>query len=248
MSRFREDLPELPLSPPDSRVNSPENGSLPAEPLPIIPDDVSMRDDAPTSGHRAAPMPIHRDEVQASPAPQSMSLASIDSEGSWLSGRVSGKRASSAMRGSLNQYPRRSEDHDDETVNDDDFLRIVADKKPNRISTGDARPSSDEDDDDQSAKWGNMARTPTVTHRRDTMRSREGLLLQSFDDVEEDERDDDDKASYGVDDSPRVPQRATSVNLKDHVRNYTPGSAKLLKISPRTSTDNRRSTNEPADQ
>lgn len=250
MSRFREDLPELPISPPDSRVNSPENGSLPTEPLPSIPDDVSMQYDSPTSAPRATPIPIQRDSIQPSPAQQSMSLASIDSEGSWLSGRAAGKRASSGMRGSLNRYPRRSEDQDDDAVNDDDFLKIVADKKPLRQSTGEARPSSDEEEDDaQSAKWGNFARTPNVTHRRETMRSAQGLLME-FDDMgEEDrraERDDDDRVSYKIDESPTVPQRATSVKLgKGLVR---AGSAKLLQISPRTSTDKRRSVNEPADE
>ena len=39
MSRFREDLPELPLSPPDSRVASPEADPPSADPLPIILDD-----------------------------------------------------------------------------------------------------------------------------------------------------------------------------------------------------------------
>ncbi|KAI2614363.1 uncharacterized protein GGS25DRAFT_45839 [Hypoxylon fragiforme] len=255
MSRFREDLPELPLSPPDSRVASPEADSLPVEPLPVIPDDdVQMRYDTPTSGHRsheamrATPISWHRDEVQPSPAPQSMSLASIDSEASWLSGRISRKRAS--IRNSLQQYaqpafPRESEDHasDNDNIAEDEYMNSVVPTHSHPKSTGEARPSSDEEeeehDDEHEAKWGNVGHTPTVMHHRDTMRSREGVL-QSFDDEKYFEKYSDDEEEDGH--SPVQPQRATSISLdKSHVRNFSAGSAKLLEISPRASGENRRS-------
>ncbi|KAI1143130.1 hypothetical protein F5Y05DRAFT_143543 [Hypoxylon sp. FL0543] len=261
MSRFREDLPELPISPPDSRVASPEAEPLPTEPLPSIPDDVQMRYDTPTSGHRshdalrATPISWHRDEVQASPAPQSMSLASIDSEASWLSGRISRKRASSGMRNSLQQYPQPifsggSEGHasDDDNIVEDEYMNSVVPTRSHTKSTGEARPSSDEEDDGHEAKWGEVGHTPTVMHHRDTMRSREGLL-QSFDD-EEDDRDlekysDDEEEGH----SPVQAQRATSIHLdKGHVRNFSAGSAKLLEISPRASGENRRSAVERGTQ
>ncbi|KAI0132432.1 hypothetical protein BJ170DRAFT_248017 [Xylariales sp. AK1849] len=258
MSRFREDLPELPLSPPDSRVASPEVEPHPAEPLPVIPDDVVMRYDTPTSGHRATPSSMHRDEIQTSPAPQSMSLASIDSEGSWLSGgRITRKRASSGMRSSLANYPLRSEseeseEHDDDAMADDDFLNIVVDDKLHRKSTGDARPSSDEEDaDEQSPKWGNVNQIPTFAHYRETMRSREGLL-QSYDDDDKEfgiEKDSEDGSSMGRPSPPAIPQRATSINFaRGHVRNFSAGSAKLLEISPRVSSDRRRSAQESITQ
>ncbi|KAH8163652.1 hypothetical protein CIB48_g4579 [Xylaria polymorpha] len=75
MSRFREDLPELPISPPDSRMASPEAEPFAAEPLPAITDDVAMRYDTPIESHRhqeamrATPISIHRDDVQPSPRP-----------------------------------------------------------------------------------------------------------------------------------------------------------------------------------
>ncbi|OTB06247.1 hypothetical protein M426DRAFT_114471 [Hypoxylon sp. CI-4A] len=253
MSRFREDLPELPLSPPDSRVASPEAEPLAAEPLPAIPDDVQMRYDTPTSGRRsheamrATPISWHRDEVQASPAPQSMSLASIDSEASWLSGgRVNRKRASSGMRSSLQQYTQPafsggSEGHvsDDDNIVEDEYMNSVVPTELRRKSTGEARPSSDEEDDEHEAKWGAVGQIPTVMHHRDTMRSREGLL-QSFDD--EDDRDMERDSEDEEDHSPVQPQRATSIHLdKGHVRNFSAGSAKLLEISPRASGENRRS-------
>ncbi|KAK9776861.1 hypothetical protein SCAR479_06599 [Seiridium cardinale] len=254
MSRFREDLPELPLSPPDSRVGSPEAEPPHPEPLPIITDDVAMRYDTPTSGHRGTPSLTTREDLQPSPAPHSMSMASIDSEGSWFSSRVTRKRASSGMRGSPANYPLRSvsggsEEHDDDAAHDDEFLKIVTDeKKLHRGSTGEALPSSDEEEEsEQSPKWGNVTRTPTFTHHRQTMRSSEGLLLQSFDDDDKDfasekgSEKDSEGASLGGD-SPIVPQRARSVNFgRGHIRNFSAGSAKLLDISPRVSTDKRRS-------
>lgn len=268
LSRFREDLPELPLSPPDSRMASPEAEPLPSEPLPIIPDDVQMRYDTPVSdlksqeAMRATPISIHREEVQRSPAPHSMSLASIDSEASWLSsGRTSRQRASSGIRNSLTYPPRHvvsaaSETHnsdhtDDDNIIDDEYLNSVVPSHLHRKSTGEARPSSDEEDEGREAKWGAVSHTPTVMHHRETMRSREGLLLQSFDDDEQEfPREDRDatspKSSNGTFEdsgSPIEPQRARSVNLgKGHVRNFSAGSAKLLELSPRTSGEHRRST------
>ncbi|KAI0482499.1 hypothetical protein GGR56DRAFT_620164 [Xylariaceae sp. FL0804] len=256
MSRFREDLPELPLSPPDSRVASPEAEPF-VEPLPVIPDDVPMRYDTPTSNQhpqdamRANPYLQHRDGVQPSPVPHSMSLASIDSEASWLSGRVSRKRASSGMRNSLPQPPRTvsalsgaseglaSEQTDDDNFGDDEYLRSVVPPHLQRHSTGEARPSSDEEEGQNASepKWGAVGQTP-IMHHRETMRSREGLL-QSFDD---DKISQDSEGDYEEGQSPGEPQRARSVNLKkSHIRNFSAGSAKLLDISPRPSGEHRRS-------
>ncbi|KAI1131311.1 hypothetical protein F5Y10DRAFT_73567 [Nemania abortiva] len=264
MSRFREDLPELPISPPDSRVASPEAEPIPAEPLPVIPDDVVMRYDTPIEGQRcqeamrATPISIQRDEVQPSPALHSMSLASIDSEASWLSGRISRKRTSSGMRTSL-QYPPRTvsalsgrsegqttEHTEDDNIVDDEYLNSVVPSRMHRLSTGEARPSSDEEDD-VSPKWGAVGQTPTVIQHSETMRSREGVL-HSFDDDKEydninESEDDEDRQS------PVEPQRATSVKLnRGHFRNFSAGSAKLFEVSPRQSGDHRRSAIERTTQ
>lgn len=262
MSRFREDLPELPISPPDSRMASPEVEPIPAEPLPVIPDDVAMRYDTPMESHkyqeamRATPISMHRDEVQPSPALHSMSLASVDSEASWLSGRISRKRTSSGMRASL-QYPPRtvsalsgrsegrsegqtSEHTEDDNIVDDEYLNSVVPARLHRQSTGEARPSSDEEED-SSPKWGAVGQVPTVIQHSETMRSREGVLQSSGDDKElgnANESEDD-----GDGQSPVEPRRATSVRLsKGHFRNFSAGSAKLLEISPRQSSDHKIST------
>ena len=100
-SKFREDLPELPLSPPDSRVQSPEGGRVPVI-LSAPPNQVeSMVDFStfPTNGLSRAAFDQKSKDDQLSPSqanePQiplpaaalSKSLASVDSEASWLSGR-----------------------------------------------------------------------------------------------------------------------------------------------------------------
>lgn len=98
-SRFKEDLPELPISPPDSRMQSPEGTGLAG--LSDIPGsrgtDVAGGDGQPLSDIH----PAYREEVALSrhaslratspevpnSATLSQSLASVDSEGSWLTGR-----------------------------------------------------------------------------------------------------------------------------------------------------------------
>lgn len=105
-SKFREDLPELPLSPPDSRVQSPEVGARsrvasasPSEGQVMV--DCSTR--LANSSSRATFDQIWKDDqlsdsqVDDSQMPPtaalSRSLASVDSEGSWLSGKPA-KRSS----------------------------------------------------------------------------------------------------------------------------------------------------------
>ncbi|KAL9022489.1 MAG: hypothetical protein Q9185_000396 [Variospora sp. 1 TL-2023] len=97
-SRFTEDLPELPLSPPDSRVQSPEVfgqypspqsdplrasvTSNPSQPLSDI--HPAFREEVALSRHQS----LNRGSSEGpSSALMSRSLASVDSEGSWLTGR-----------------------------------------------------------------------------------------------------------------------------------------------------------------
>lgn len=117
-SRFKEDLPELPLSPPDSRMQSPEA-------LPDIPGSRGT-DAAGLSGSLSNVHPALREEVALSrsasqrerahspdiptSAIMAQSLASVDSEGSWLTGR--GKRSSQQQfhRESVSSLQQRLEE------------------------------------------------------------------------------------------------------------------------------------------
>ena len=268
-SRFREDLPDFPLSPPDSRVHSPE-----AEPiLPSVTEDnpatmqtrpisAAARYSTPTSGHisieamRQTPTPTDRTFGAPSPAHQSISLASIDSEGSWLSGVMISSRRASAMRDSIVRSTRRGQGHssdspasstqEDLAITDDEYLSRLAPPRNSGMlhagrRSGEGRPSSDEDDyvDESSLKWGAVGRRPNVVtsdgHDRENMRSQQGML--NTDSADEDEIDS--PVSPTMDDMGPV-QRARSVHVgKGHARNFSAGSAKLLDLTPRQSLDNK---------
>lgn len=270
-SRFREDLPELPLSPPESRVQSPEaEASLPSvaeyrsastEPNTNPP---TLRDDTPTSGHRSIDIPQNpasRDKMYGghSAEPQlSMSLASVDSEGSWLSGRVNSQRSKrlssirDRARSRQQDHERRADSpansaHDDLEITEDDYMsRLSPDPTTLHFNTrlsGEGRPSSDEDElmHEGDVRWGAVgaqAQFVPHNHNRDTIRSREGLLNIDSGDEEDLE-------------SPISPisQIAPSIEKADlqrasSVRVNRPSSVKLLKIQPRTSTDDTRKSQE----
>lgn len=219
MSKFREDLPELPLSPPDSRVQSPEADEVP----PIrtdypdkktgnraSADDPRVRYDTPSSGYRSletmrmrgeTPTSGHRSVEAPSPEPTavlSQSLASIDSEGSWLSGRKGGSKRGSAqlpshpLRDSASSLQQRYKEYSESAeelgiAEDEYFSRLTPgpddQHRINRQSAANA--SSDEEDGgsmgnspvpSEKTKWGAVARHPTVVHREPRAKSREGLL------------------------------------------------------------------------
>ena len=271
-SRFREDLPELPISPPDSRIQSLEADPIPPTITEASPDPNAALDesgfeptaqdpryDTPTSAMEIIrDSPVSSEEGPGvSPEPgHTMSLASMDSEGSWLSGRLGQRRSSNFPQASpIAQFPHResgSEEletaHEDASIVDDEYLSRVTRNSAsvagyNRKSTGEARPSSDEEDD---ARWGSMkgAQHPTVVHGHtaERMKSREGLLNSFGEEGESDSGDspvdspiDEDMEGEGL-------QRATSINLsKNHARHISAGSARLLNLTPRSSVDKRRS-------
>jgi hypothetical protein len=269
-SRFREDLPDFPISPPDSRLQSPE----PEPPLPALVENSPKE-------NRTQPIPIpspKHDSLEAthhnihsidrtqgvSPETHmSMSLASIDSEGSWLSGRAKPKRSSvnresfaraSQLGRSLSTDSPTNSTQDDLPITDDDYLsRITSDQHSPSVPfgrpSGEGRPSSDYEEYSakSGARWGAVGAHAQVvqshSHDRTTMLSQEGLLNM-------DSGDDDDvespitptaleKVEETADERAGV-QRARSVHLgRGHVRNFSAGSAKLLDLTPRSSVDGR---------
>ncbi|KAK1771619.1 hypothetical protein QBC33DRAFT_158690 [Phialemonium atrogriseum] len=208
-SRFREDLPELPMSPPASRRQSPEADPIPMTIMEASPAVESQSENTAyaslpatqktrhvtsrSSGYRSiegtgqTPSTTSRpDEADPSPEPQSMSLASIDSEGSWLSGRLGARRRSSGNPEAISirvQHPQQEEgssnnnspsyEHDtageDISIVDDEYLSRFARSSHersgwNRKSTGEARPSSDEGED---ARWGAIDEDQSTVVRED---------------------------------------------------------------------------------
>ncbi|KAL2164967.1 hypothetical protein VTH06DRAFT_263 [Thermothelomyces fergusii] len=225
MSRFREDLPELPMSPPASRFQSPE-AAAPPSPMKVstnVPPPLNgkictsppaslPKNDTPVSTRpsveemRATPSTFSRlDEPGASPEPQSMSLASIDSEGSWFAGGLDRKRRSSVIpeRGSGlrrsryapshwdgEQRPEIENPNDDMDITEDDYLSRLTPSHGdrsgwNRKSTGEARPSSDWGEEE--AYWASVeGQLPTVVRSQAAgrVKSQQGVL-GSFGDVGE---------------------------------------------------------------
>ncbi len=120
MSRFREDLPELPMSPPASRVQSPEVETVRAhnhrgERVELSDSPATLRrfdslgvDFRPAEQSQLRYETPVNDRNIPSPEPNnimSQSLASIDSEGSWLSGRPrADSKRSSAQRSSARSF------------------------------------------------------------------------------------------------------------------------------------------------
>ena len=283
MSRFREDLPELPISPPPPHIQS-----LDAEAIhPVMEASAAAegsvsaqsqtRHDTPVSDEAMRQTPStfsHPDEPGASPEPQSMSLASIDSEASWFSGGLSKKRKSSGImeQGSNLQLRRHTPESDNERIpehdntnedmyiTDDDYLSRLAPPHGDRsggnrkstggATTGEARPSSDWEEE---AHWGSVkGQQPRVIHSHAVgrMKSREGLLKTYGEEGEITLETVDSSESSGPDDEVEHEsgglQRATSVNLgKGQARRISVGSARLLFGTPRSSVDGKRASLSP---
>ncbi|KAL1889333.1 hypothetical protein Sste5346_008988 [Sporothrix stenoceras] len=152
LSRFKEDLPDFTMTPPTSRIQSPEvqeavppiqaqviaqqqevysatptqnssfvHNSADDESIIMTPtgfhqapqqpssfDSTSMGNNTMTDGTRDTPTSwLQMEEVDPSPEPQqSLSLASIDSEGSWLSGRTASRRRATQLQPSMDSVSR----------------------------------------------------------------------------------------------------------------------------------------------
>ena len=212
-SKFREDLPDFPMSPPDSRIQSPEvevptaGKSLDR---PSEDDSRNLANIVASRGQHQTDLGVH-DEVTGFESPDippsavlSQSLASVDSEGSWLSGRPA-KRNSTPIGhafhqsvSSLQEKPDQLEEEEESLANDE-YLNRLTPGPDNRRDSGSAirrasstvleppPPTGDEPEvpqvpgsfliEDEDTKWhGGVARQPTLIRQHDRIKSREGLL------------------------------------------------------------------------
>jgi hypothetical protein len=146
MSKFREDLPEFPISPPDSRVASPEvpsTSAIAARRRNQNPENIrvgslglaaNIRSDSPVSPG----LPIGNK--------MSQSLASVDSEGSWLSGkpvkRVSNKSMmrNSVASSAVQQNPEFNNSFEELGMADDEYFKRLT-PQPDELRR--YNPSSD---------------------------------------------------------------------------------------------------------
>ena len=295
-SIFKEDLPETSVSPPGSRQQSPE--AAPSQ-LPGIPgsrgtDVVASSSEMPLSEIH----PAYREEValsrQASirakspEEPQSAalseSLASVDAEGSWLTGRPV-KRISTPqpLRDSQRiEDPDDSDDGGPGTPPAEKYMgsltpaRSVRSVRSGRGEQADEGPSppipqrrrpymspasglegeSDEETppihpiplaaQDEGTTWHSaVGKHPTIVRQGPgpRMKSREGILndFQAAETAPPDSPESSPSENSPV--SPEGPliQRATSVDFgKGHARHISAGSARLLNLPPRNSSELKR--------
>ncbi|KAJ4379878.1 hypothetical protein N0V86_005062 [Didymella sp. IMI 355093] len=192
MSKFREDLPEFPISPPDSRVASPEvpsTSALAARRRTHNPENIRVgslglvanaRSDSPVSPG----LPIGNK--------MSQSMASVDSEGSWLSGkpvkRISNKSMmrSSVASSAVQQNPEFNNSFEELGMADDEYFKRLTPQpdefrrsnlssellerkaSSTAMATLDAAAESDEDGDP----------TPSARRSEDSEHVKAGLARQ----------------------------------------------------------------------
>lgn len=203
-SKFREDLPELPMSPPDSRMPSPDVAMAAASAAAARRAGKTQPMDIPGSNQDA--QSSSRNDTPTSPARghglMSASLASIDSEGSWLASGASTKRRStqSALSRDMGSLSRRKDfSASYEELGEDKDAEYIRKNTPSPDSkralrghsySGPAMSGMSPDEESELnfdpsqgggepvAMHGSVRRKPTLVTRDPRVRSREGLLTE----------------------------------------------------------------------
>ncbi|KAK5938409.1 hypothetical protein PMZ80_009379 [Knufia obscura] len=246
MSKFREDLPELPISPPDSRVHSPEAAAPPVtSTFNPLSNAVPIEDPAeeteqsaytpsspiPTSAVRRENKPSMELDVPSSARPEmilSQSLASVDSEASWLSGKPLNRRSGNSQR----LRPRRSSltrtiPGAFDGANDGALV-------PESSGLDDKSKQADEAQKVDETWHAGLGRQPTLVRQASRARSKEGLLneytaQETQSSTPQSEVDSPELAAEEAE--PEVTlMRASSVDYKGHARHISAGSARLLDL------------------
>ncbi|KAI9045263.1 uncharacterized protein KD926_009677 [Aspergillus affinis] len=208
-SKFTEHFGDEPLSPPDSRLQSPD-----------IPEELEDEHE-PSAGHMVSRYPIPGSDVDlpdangnphnswtgesiegdAENVPLSQSLASIDSEGSWMSGkflrRIS-QRTSNPVRPSLSSSRRRLDEgseglpKEDEVANNGEELVKFSTNNDDPTRASHAVSEADHDFDMVQAaaaseeNWhDHVARRPVLVTPAIRPKSNEGILNSVIADADE---------------------------------------------------------------
>ncbi|KAF2009969.1 hypothetical protein BU24DRAFT_325793, partial [Aaosphaeria arxii CBS 175.79] len=205
MSKFREDLPEFPISPPDSRVQSPEvtGSAIATRRGNNPPQDIRVNASSPVGGRTDSPVSPGVPVAGA----MSQSLASVDSEGSWLSGKPMKRRSNNThlrssvgSSGILKPNEEFNASYEELGIPDDEYFRRLTpqpDEKRRSAHSADllARKASstamaaldiaeseDEEDTTRPANGGEelvhvgVGRQPTIVHRNARVKSTEALV------------------------------------------------------------------------
>lgn len=169
-SIFREDLPESPLSLPESRVNSVGASDIIAAGQ-VAAARRSQLDDPTDSAIQESTQPLSHGNAMDVPT----SLASIDSEGSWLTGRPSKRKsAQSHLRSSIGSASRRrasdAPSYEELAVPDDELVR--------RLTPSPEDDADDEEDTSVTPTTEQVLANDGVPLRRNTSRRKPNLVLQ----------------------------------------------------------------------
>ncbi|KAF2152536.1 hypothetical protein K461DRAFT_148583 [Myriangium duriaei CBS 260.36] len=264
-SIFREDLPESPSSLPDSRVNSPDiiaaanvaaaRRSKRANPVMA---DGQGPDSTPESSARGrSKSPVYTDGHDSAAA-MSASLASIDSEGSWLTGRPSKRKSTqSHIRNSVGSASRRrasdNPSFEELGIPDDELVRRLTpspeDEAKENEEEGVTPIMEKIEDEDLPLRRNTSRRKPNLVLRDDFAVSREGFV------AEVSNKESPSEGSSGpstleseseFDQFREGLEQHGVVYGRGHARQLSSGSAKLLEIpsrnrSGRTTPDVRKS-------
>ncbi|GAM85033.1 hypothetical protein ANO11243_030360 [Dothideomycetidae sp. 11243] len=260
-SIFREDLPESNSAFPDSRVNSPDliaAGNIAAarrikHGSSGLNSEHGQIFDASGVPHGRSKSPADTDGRNSEVA-MSTSLASVDSEGSWLTGRPSKRKSTqSHVRNSIGSMDRRRESYnrsyEELGVPDDQIVRRLTpspEDEAKEAEAGDETPVTEQMPEEGLPLQRNTSRRkPNLVVRTEGAKSREGLMASiggpetatnraslSGDSTRSSvygTESEDDQVDDGFD-------KHEVVYGRGHARQLSSGSAKVLEIPSRTRT------------
>ena len=260
-SKFREDLPEMPISPPDSRLSSPDITTAAAAAAAARRAARSSAQAQDVAINESEAQPSTRNDTPVTPSQHRItSMASIDSEGSWL---ASGSAKRTSTQSALAQrrteftgsYEELGGDKDAEYVN-----RPTSGRKISSPALAGRDPAEESGEDEARAENSDpmtmhesVRRHPTLVHRDPRVKSREGLLTEysaGGGDTPIPTSAGTGRGSLDFDSDEPEPeiQRASSVGYgkgtKGHARQISAGSAKLYDVGPRSPTSQPTTTEE----
>lgn len=258
MSRFREDLPELPMSPPLSPG------------LETMPPDTIIEQDSPeldaqenpegvTPKRRDTPMSPEDEatesvpasiptSVDPSPEPAAMSLGSVDTEGSWFGKRATPRRSiptpvtppAPKHQRTYSMSSGASSHHDPdlptEEIADEEEAAYIDDEEylsryaQHRSSDSQMTNARPSSDELDDTRWGTIGGHQPKMVTGDFVKSHEGLLNTFSEEGDGSELSDSDSEKADEDGKENGHGRVTSMARQE-------ASAKLLEVSPRNSLD-----------
>lgn len=194
-----------------------------SSPIPVL----SKRQEPEQEEPMEVDMPSNAKDV-----PLSQSLASVDSEASWLSGKPLNRRsgASQRLKGSRSSLSRPMPGGFEGGL---DLSRPAESPLAREFSPESVPETGDRDDE----KWHQgLGRQPTLIRQPSRAKSKEGLLSGTpAEQRRESSGDSDDDSPEDADVNEVSLMRARSVEYRGHARQISAGSAKLLDISRRGS-------------